>query len=89
MTAMVVGSGALLGSEVFDVSDSKLANGVVGPEADNQRSSFEMLNFAPGLINRLIVSGLFGKTGEAIKKVEKPTLLSLRKRKEIGRGLAG
>jgi hypothetical protein len=69
VTAKVVGSGALLGSEFLDVRDSKLTNRIVSPTANDKGTGFEMLNFPPGIINRFVVSKLARKTGETIKKI--------------------
>jgi hypothetical protein len=83
VTAKVVGSGALLGSEFLDVGNSKFSNGIVGPKTNDKRTSFQMLNLTSGLINRLIVSELTWKAGEAIKKLKEATLLPLRKGHEV------
>jgi len=54
----------LYGSEFIDIRNSKLTNGIVGLKADDKRPGLEMLNFTPGLINRIVISELTGKTGE-------------------------
>jgi hypothetical protein len=83
VTAKVVGSSALLGSEILDVGDSKFSNGIIGPKTDDKRTGFEMLNLTSGLINRLIVSELTRKAGETIEKIKEATLPLLGKGHEV------